>query len=125
MKSTWFVFTSLENPKEIKTASNYLDYRTWDGNLWTAEFKDGKFYHYPNGKKDKGHVDSFLDYIADAGEKWRLEFEGTNFVHSPEGDKSKSYTDDYISYIGWDKRKWKGELLKLINHLHDQIFELI
>lgn len=119
MKSTWFVFTSLENPKEIKTASNYLDYLTWDGSLWTAEFKDGKFYHYPREGKDKGHTDSILNYISDAGKKWQLKFEGTTFVHSPEGNASKSHTDDHICYIGWDGRKWRGELLILINHLHD------
>ena len=32
MGEQWFVFTSLENPQEAKTASLYLDYLTWNTN---------------------------------------------------------------------------------------------
>ena len=115
----WFVFTSLENPKETKTASPYLDYITWNTNeRWTAQFKNGKFYHYERGNKDKVHTDIILNYISDAGEKWQMKIEGDHFVHAPEGDYSRAHTDTVMHYIGWDGRKWRVELLSLIDYLH-------
>ena len=119
MKKQWFVFTSLENPQETKTASPYLDYLTWNTKgRWTAEYKDGKFYHYENGAKDKCHTDSILNYISDAGENWQMKIEGDHFVHAPNGDYSRAHTDTVMHYIGWDGRKWRAELLTLIYNLH-------
>lgn len=122
MKKQWFVFTSLENPQETKTASPYLDYLTWNTKgRWTAEYKDGKFYHYENGAKDKCHTDSILNYISDAGENWQMKIEGDHFVHAPNGDYSRAHTDTVMHYIGWDGRKWRAELLTLIDNLHPEL----
>ncbi len=122
MKKQWFVFTSLENPQETKTASPYLDYLTWNTKgRWTAEYKDGKFYHYENGAKDKCHTDSILNYISDAGENWQMKIEGGHFVHAPNGDYSRAHTDTIMHYIGWDGRKWRAELLTLIDNLHPEL----
>ena len=122
MKKQWFVFTSLENPQETKTASSYLDYLTWNTKgRWTAEYKDGKFYHYEDGDKNKCHTDSILNYISDAGEDWQMKIEGDHFVHAPKGDYSRSHTDTVMHYIGWDGRKWRAELLTLIDGLHSEL----
>lgn len=122
MVKQWFVFTSLENPKETKTASTCLDYIPWDRNCrYTAEYKDGKFYLYENGDKKKCHTDVTLNYISDAGEKWQMKIEGDHFVHAPNGDYSRSHTATVMHYIGWDGRKWRAELLRLIVNLHPDL----
>ena len=122
MGKQWFVFTSLENSQETKTASPYLDYLTWNTKgRWTAEYKDGEFYHYENGAKDKCHTDSILNYISDAGENWQMKIEGDHFVHAPNGDYSCAHTDTVMHYIGWDGRKWRAELLTLIDGLHPDL----
>lgn len=122
MGKQWFVFTSLENSQETKTASPYLDYLTWNTKgRWTAEYKNGKFYHYENGAKDKCHTDSILNYISDAGENWQMKIEGDHFVHAPNGDYSRAHTDTVMHYIGWDGRKWRAELLTLIDGLHPDL----
>ena len=122
MKKQWFVFCSLENPQETKIASPYLDYLTWNTKVCqTAEYKDGVFYHYENGDKNKCHIDSILNYISDTGENWQMKLKGDHFVHAPNGDHSRAHTDTVMHYIGWDGRKQSAELLTLKDRFHPNL----
>lgn len=122
MGEKWFVFTPLENSQEIKAPSLYLEYLTWNTRgRWTAEYKDGKFYHYENGDKNKCHTDSILNYISDSGDNWQMKVEGDHFILAPNGDNSRARTNKVVQYIGWDGRKWRAELLPLVNGLNPKL----
>lgn len=102
----------LLSDKKVKTASKFIAYRTWNdpSTLWFAEVVDNgnAFFHWIQGKKDKGHKDSIINYISSDNKKWQATIKDFEFFHSPEGDKSKGHNDSVIAYISGDNRAYVG-----------------
>ena len=117
LKSQLFVFTPSPEHPEMKTATYCIDYVNVAGEKWTSKFRDGKFWHYRDGKKNEMHHGEFYYKNSDDGKSWELRIEGGKMMIGPQGGPFK---EGQMKYIGWEGKIWRADLARLID-LHGDL----
>lgn len=56
-------------------ASDWIQYLGHDRSRWKAQYKEGRFYLYYNGKRERCHTSDCLDYLGENGDKYRAVIE--------------------------------------------------
>ena len=94
-----FVNTQLSNPT-IKSVSQYIEYRTWSGQIWRTEVieRGNAFFHWQGHDRINGHRDTVINYLLN-GQRWQSTITDYIFFHSLDGEEAQGHYDNVIKYV--------------------------
>lgn len=94
-----FVNTQLSNPT-IKSVSQYIEYRTWSGQIWRTEVieRGNAFFHWQGLDRINGHRDTVINYLLN-GQRWQSTIADYIFFHSLDGEEALGHYDNVIKYV--------------------------
>lgn len=94
-----FVNTQLSNPT-IKSVSQYIEYKTWSGQIWRTEVIEhgNAFFHWQGQDRINGHRDTVINYLLN-GQRWQSTIADYIFFHSLDGEEALGHYDNEIKYV--------------------------
>lgn len=94
-----FVNTQLSNPM-IKSVSQYIEYKTWSGQIWRTEVieRGNAFFHWQGRDRINGHRDTVINYLLN-GQRWQSTIADYIFFHSLDGEEALGHYDNVIKYV--------------------------